>query len=93
MRRRRVGEIAFVYQNNKRNESITLHSKSYIFVKFMEKCYIYLEKTSCVNLEPSTMIKTSCHFSPVLILGIRNYSSMFSFPWTSPSFSEFSMAY
>ena len=77
--------MAFVYQNNKRNESITPHSKSYIFGKFMEKCYIYLEKTSCLNLEPSTMIKTSCHFSPLLILEIRNYSSMFSFPWTSPS--------
>ena len=46
----------------------------------MEKGYIYLEKTSCLNLEPSTIIKTSCHFSPLLILGIRNYLLMFNFP-------------
>ena len=46
----------------------------------MEKGYMYLEKTSCLNLEPSTIIKTSCHFSPLLILGIRNYLLMFSFP-------------
>ena len=48
----------------------------------MEKGYIYLEKTSCLNLEPSIIIiiKTSCHFSPLLILGIRNYLLMFNFP-------------
>ena len=45
MRRRRAGEIAFV---NKRNESITLHSKSllYIFGKFIEKGYIYSKTLS-----------------------------------------------
>ena len=27
----------------------------------------------------------TCHFSPLLILQIRKYSSVFSFPWASPS--------
>ena len=41
-RRRRAGDIAFVYQNNKRNESVTLTSNNhymyiYIFGKWMEK--------------------------------------------------------
>ena len=35
--------------------------------------------------EPLTMIKTSCHFSPLLIRQIQKNSSMFSFPCTSAS--------
>ena len=77
------------FQNNKRNESTTLQSKSslYIFGKLIEKGYVYLEKSSCLGLEPSAMIKTSCHFSPspIMILRIRKYSSMFGFTWTSLS--------
>ena len=52
----------------------------------MEKGYIYLEKSSCqcLDLDPSTMIKTLCFFSPLLILRVHKYLSM--------SISEFSMA-
>ena len=41
-----TGEIPFVYQNNKRNESITLQSKSslQIFGKLMEKGTIKLSQ-------------------------------------------------
>ena len=41
-----MGEIPFVYQNNKRNESITLQSKSslQIFGKLMEKGTIKLSQ-------------------------------------------------
>ena len=48
-RKRRAGEIAFVYQNNKRNESVTLASKIW---KIDGKGFIYLENQafSTVNL-------------------------------------------
>ena len=75
------------FENNKKNGSTTLQRKSslYIVGNLMEKGYIYLEKSSCLGLEPSAMIKTSCHFSLLLILQIRKYSSMFGFFWRSPS--------
>ena len=57
----RAGEIAFVYQNNKRNESVHWRAKN---------CYTYLEnrwkrfhifgKSSFLDREPPTMIQTSC---------------------------------
>ena len=78
-RRRRVGEIAFVYQNNKRNESVTLASKYMlcIFGKTMEKVsYIWKIKLS----RPWTV-----QFLTSTDVRIRNYSSMFGFPWKNPS--------
>ena len=84
MCKHRAEEIAFVYQNNKTNESITLASKLYVFGKSMEKV-TYLWKIKLV-VEPSTMI----HANSVSFListddRIQKYSSMFGFPWTNPS--------
>ena len=49
---------------------LTFLSKSwlYIFGKSVEKGYIYLSKSSFLDLEPLTIIQTLFHFSPLMIL-------------------------
>ena len=89
--RRRAGKI--VYQKIKRNESITLQSKSLLYTPYNWKIdggrlHIF-EKSSFLDLEPSAMIQNSCHFSPLLIL--QNCVEV----WLSlaKSISEFSTVY
>ena len=59
---KRVGagaeEIAFVYQNHKRNESITLESinNRYMYLENRSKRITMFGKSSFLDLEPSTMI-------------------------------------
>ena len=86
--RRPAGEIAFVYQNNKTNESVTFWTEQIMVIYILkingERLYIS-GKTSFLDLEPLTMIHALCHFSPLMILRIRKYLSMFSFLWTISS--------
>ena len=81
-----MGEIAFVYPNNKRNQSVTLASKYslYIFGKLMEKVtYIWKIKLS----QPWTFDNDSdlMQLRTSTDVQIRKYSSMFGFPWKNPS--------
>ena len=69
----------------KRNESITLQSKSSLYKLYNwkidgEMLHIF-EKSSFLDLEPSAMIQNSRYFSPLLILQIWKFGS----PWPSPS--------
>ena len=74
-----------LFTRKKRNESITLQSKSSLFTLYIskidgERLHIF-EKSNFFDLEPLAMIQNSCHFSPLLILQIWKFGS----PWTSPS--------
>ena len=69
----------------KRNESITLQSKSLLYTSYNwkingERLHIF-EKSSFLNLKPLAMIQNSCHCSRLLILQIWKFGS----PWTRPS--------
>ena len=85
-RRRRAGEITFVYQNNKRKESITLaRNNRYIYLENRWKRLHVFGKSGFLELEPSTMIYAdSVSFLTSSDDRIQKYSSMFGFPWTNP---------
>ena len=53
---------------------LTFQSKSWLNI---------FGKSSFLDLEPLTMIQTLCHFSPLMILRIWKYLSVFGFLWTS----------
>ena len=77
-RRGRAGEIAFVYQNNKRNESITLASKLYVFGKSMEKVtYVWKIKLS----RPWTFNNDSCRLRVISHLYWWSNSEVFVDVW------------
>ena len=77
-RRGRAGEIAFVYQNNKRNESITLASKLYVFGKSMEKVtYVWKIKLS----RPWTFNNDSCRLRIISHLYWWSNSEVFVEDW------------
>ena len=50
----------------------------YIFRKSMEK--VTYGKSSFLNCEPSTMIQTSCNFSPVLMFEFGRIRRCLAFP-------------
>ena len=79
---RQAGEIAFVYQNNKRNESVTVASNNH---------YIYLENQafSTVKLPQSFRLRAISHFYWC------SNSEVFVDGWLSleKSIGEFSMVY
>ena len=75
------GKIAFVYQNNQRNESIILASKNrYIYLDNWWKRLHIFRKSSFLDLEPSTMIQTSCNFSPLLMFELGSTHRCLAFP-------------
>ena len=74
-----------LFTKKKRNESITLQSKSLLYTSYNwkingERLHIF-EKSSFLNLKPLAMIQNSCHCSRLLILQIWKFGS----PWTRPS--------
>ena len=77
-----MGEITFVYQNNKRNESARYWraNNRYIYISKIDgKGYIF-GKSSFLNCEPLTMIQTSCNFSPVLMFEFGSIRQCLAFP-------------
>ena len=85
-------EIAFVCQNNKRNESITLANKSYVFGKSMEKVtYVWKIKLS----RPWTFDNDSCRLRVISHLYWWSNSEVFVDVWLflDKSIGEFSMVY
>ena len=87
MRRRREAEVAFVYQNNKRNQSVTLASKYslYTFGKLMEKVTYNIWK---IKLSRPWTFDNDSDFVQLLTstdVWIWKYSSMFGFPTKNPS--------
>ena len=79
-RRCRTGEIVFVYQNNKRNESRTLASKYSLHIwkidgKVLENQLAFLT----LNLRRWFM-QTPCHFSPLLMIEFRSIRRCLAFP-------------
>ena len=93
-RGRRAGEIAFVYQNNKRNESITPASKwlFYIFGKSMEKVtYVWKIKLS----RSWTFDNGTCRLCIISHLHRWSNSEVFVYVWLflEKSIGEFSMVY
>ena len=88
MSRRRAGQTAFVCQNNKRNNSITLPNKLslYVYLENRWKRLHMFGKSSFHDLEPSTVIHAdSVSFLTFADDRIQKFSSMFGFPLTNPS--------
>ena len=65
-----VGETAFTYQNNKRNESIIIIAEQIIVIYIWkisgERLHIF-GKSNLITLKPSLMIQTLFYFSPLVI--------------------------
>ena len=68
------------------NQQLWRANNRYIYLKNRWKRLHIFGKSSFLYLEPSTMIQTSCNFSPLLNdFRTQKYSSMFGFPWKNPS--------
>ena len=82
----RAGEIAFVYQNNKRNEPVNIGEQiiAIHIWKIDEKGIIHLENQafSTVNLRQWFRLRAIRKYR------IRKYSSMFGFPRKNPSLNS-----